>query len=116
MSYLFGLCTSIVSLPDISKWDISNVKDMSYMFNECQSLSFLPDLSKLKSNNTIDINKMFNGCITLIKIPKLSNWKTINENITDYLTWFLWLQPLKDYIEATNGNSKENSFNIYDTD
>ena len=45
-SYMFSHCNSLISLPDISKWNISNVKDMSYMFRECYSLISFPDISK----------------------------------------------------------------------
>ena len=44
ISYLFNECNSLISLPDISKWNISNAKDMSYMFNGCKSLISLPDI------------------------------------------------------------------------
>ena len=37
---------SFLSLPDISQWDTSQVKDMSYMFYECSLLKSLPDISK----------------------------------------------------------------------
>jgi len=32
MSYLFYECSSLLSLPDISKWNTKNVTDMSWMF------------------------------------------------------------------------------------
>ena len=38
MSYMFNGCESLLSLPDISKWNANNDKDMSYMFNDCNSL------------------------------------------------------------------------------
>ena len=31
---------------DLSKWNTNNVKDMSYLFYNCSSLSSLPDISK----------------------------------------------------------------------
>ena len=43
---MFGVCSSLLSLPDISKWNTNKVSDMSKMFFECSSLSFLPDISK----------------------------------------------------------------------
>ena len=46
MSYMFSWCSSLSSLPDISKWDTSNVNNMSYIFSYCRSLSSLPDISK----------------------------------------------------------------------
>ena len=38
MSNLFYECKSLVSLPDISKWNTVNVKAMDNMFYECNSL------------------------------------------------------------------------------
>ena len=34
MRYLFERCTSLISLPDISKLNTNNIFDMSYMFND----------------------------------------------------------------------------------
>ena len=39
MSYMFGGCSSLLSLPDISKWNTDNITNMSYMFSGCS-----PDL------------------------------------------------------------------------
>ena len=46
MSYMFDGCSSLLSLPDISKWNTNNVTNMNYMFYACESLSSLPDISK----------------------------------------------------------------------
>ena len=43
---MFSVCKSLVSLPDISKWNIKNVTNMNLMFVGCNSLISLPDLSK----------------------------------------------------------------------
>ena len=39
MSFMFRECSSLFSLPDISKWNTNNVTNMSYMFSKCSSLS-----------------------------------------------------------------------------
>ena len=46
MNNIFNSCSSLLSLPNISKWNTNNVTDISYMFNWCSSLSSLPDISK----------------------------------------------------------------------
>ena len=51
MSYMFYGCSSLLSLPDISRWNTNNVTDMSYMFYNCSSLSSLSDISKWNTNN-----------------------------------------------------------------
>ena len=47
MSYIFENCSSLISLPDIYKWNTNNVTNMSYMFYGCSSLKSLPDKNKL---------------------------------------------------------------------
>ena len=49
--YIFYGCSKLTILPDISKWDISNVNDISYMFYDCSSLIELPDISTWNTNN-----------------------------------------------------------------
>ena len=51
MSGMFSECSSLSSLPDLSKWNTNNIIDMSYMFYEY--LSLLLDLFSL---NEIFIN------------------------------------------------------------
>ncbi len=41
MKYLFYDCKSLLSLPDISKWNTNNIVDMSNVFYNCKSLSSL---------------------------------------------------------------------------
>ena len=36
---MFNEYESLLSIPDISKWNKSNVKNASHMFNGCESLS-----------------------------------------------------------------------------
>ena len=35
---MFKGCSSLISLPDISKWNTNNVNHMDNMFSECLSL------------------------------------------------------------------------------
>ena len=42
---MFNDCNSLITLPDISKWNTSNVTDMNEMFYNCNSLITLPDIS-----------------------------------------------------------------------
>ena len=41
------------SVPDIHKWNTSNIKDISYFFCHCSSLKSLPDISNLNTSNII---------------------------------------------------------------
>ena len=62
MNNIFEGCNVLRSLPDISKWDIKNAKNISYMFIECKSLQSLPDFSNWDTTNVDDMSLMFVGC------------------------------------------------------
>ena len=46
LSYIICQSSSLLTLPDISKWNTENVRNMSFMFDYCSSLSNLPDISR----------------------------------------------------------------------
>ena len=58
MSEIFFGCSSLLSIPDISKWNTSNVKNMSDIFSGCSSLSKLPDISKWDTHKLKKIDGM----------------------------------------------------------
>ena len=81
MSCLFYGRKSLISLPNISNWNTSDVEDMSYLFFECESLRSIPDISKWNTKNVENMSKMFNKCKSLISLPDISKWNV--ENIKD---------------------------------
>ena len=89
---MFYECNSLISLPDLSKWNTSNVNYMNFMFSGCNSLISLPDLSKWNTSNVNDMSEMFCGCNSLISLPDLSNWNT--SNITDMNSMFFKLYKI----------------------
>ena len=70
MNDMFRGCKSLISLPDLSKWNTENVKEMNHMFYGCSSLISLPDLSKWNTNNS---TYMIGGCFNILIIPSISN-------------------------------------------
>ena len=66
MSYMFSGCSSLSSLPNISKWNTNNVTYMNKMFYGCSSLSSLPDISKWNINNVKYMSNMFSQCLNII--------------------------------------------------
>ena len=65
MNSMFSGCKSLISLPDISKWNTYNVNNMSWMFSYCNSLKSLPDISKWNTSKVINMKNMFVGCNSL---------------------------------------------------
>jgi surface protein len=45
-SYMFYECTSLISLPDIEKWNTEFITSMSCMFFGCSSIVSLPGISE----------------------------------------------------------------------
>ena len=66
------------SLPDISKWDVRNVKTMSYLFYNCKCLKSLPDISVWNIQSINDLTGIFNRCSSLKSIPDISDWNVKN--------------------------------------
>ena len=56
INFIFLNCQSLISLPDLSKWNIKNIKFMTSAFNNCVSLISLPDISNWKINAVNDTN------------------------------------------------------------
>ena len=79
---MFSGCNSLLTLPDISKWNTSCVKNMSNMFGGCRyrphsfcsSLTSIPDISKWDTSNVTDMSNMFHGCSTFDCLPDISKW------------------------------------------
>ena len=79
MNNLFDRCSSLISLPDISKWNVSNVIDMENMFSNCSSLKSLPDITKWNPLKLKNMSNMFYGCSSIKTLPDLS--KLNNDNL-----------------------------------
>ena len=66
MSDMFYGCSSLLSLPDISKLNTQSVTNMNYMFYRCLSLTSLPDISKWNSNNISNVSSILDECSNII--------------------------------------------------
>ena len=77
---MFCGCSSLLSLPDISKWNTSNVNNISYIFYNCSSLSKLPDISKWNLKKVSNSCNIFDGCSSLIVDPEIEKINNINVN------------------------------------
>ena len=80
MICLFADCSSLISLPDIDEWDMTNVKILRSIFFKCSSLTTLPDISKWNAKNVINMRGIFNGCTSLSSLPDISKWNVNNVN------------------------------------
>ena len=65
MGYMFEGCSSLLSLPDISKWNINNVNDIKCMFSGCSSLSNLNGIHKWNTTNITNMECLLEGCSSL---------------------------------------------------
>ena len=80
MNAVFFGCVSLTSIPDISKWNTTNVNNIGFLFGLCQSIEYLPDISIWDSTNFENIERLFYNCSSLKKVPNIllwvKNWKT----------------------------------------
>ena len=67
MKFMFYKCSSLISFPDITKLKrITFHKiDFTSMFDECYSLKSIPNISKWNISNVLFMDKMFLKCISL---------------------------------------------------
>ena len=91
-------CKSLITLPDLSKWNINQVDNMCHMFHGCLSLAYLPNISSWSCSWVIDI---FNGTISLVS-------KTII-----YLKNTIWTEKYQTEWEAMGNSIEYEEVNIY---
>jgi surface protein len=79
MRYMFYGCSSLISLPDLSKWNTKNVINMEEMYSECKSLISFPDIPEENAEKLINVlilNCPIAGCINAIIMPHNTTSKT----------------------------------------
>jgi len=52
---MFAECLSLSLMPNISRWNMSNVNNSSNILNECKLLKFIPNIYNLNDNKTINV-------------------------------------------------------------
>ena len=90
---MFAECTSLISLPDICNFDMTNITNLRSIFFKCSSLSSLSDISKWNTKNVKNMKGIFNGCSSLVSLPDISKWNT--ENVTVLIALFADCSSLK---------------------
>ena len=92
MEGIFSHCESLISLPDISRWDTSSITNMSDIFLHCESLISLPDISKWDTSSVTNISNMFACCKSLKTLPDILLWNT--SSVTDMHGIFCYCESL----------------------
>ena len=101
---MFNGCKSLISLPDLSKWNTEKVTYMNSMFYKCELLISLSDLSKWNTKNVTRMDEMFYGCSSLISLPDLSKWNT--EKVTYMDDMFAFCSSLKSLPDLSKWDNK----------
>ena len=79
MNILFAKCSSLISLPNISKWNTNNLKQLSSLFSDKNLLLSFPDLTKW---NNYDEDKI-NSAPDYKLINELNNYERDDISIDD---------------------------------
>ena len=83
---MFGFASSLVSIPNLNNWDVSNVTSMGAMFRD--AINFNGDMSSWNTSNVTNMSYMFSnvplfdGDISSWDVSSVSNFK-----------WFLYNKP-----------------------
>ena len=85
ISYAFKDWPYRIFLYGISKWNTKNVKYMRGVFMNSSFLKSIPDISKWNTSNVTDISHMFHGCNDLNSLPNISKWNISNVTDISYL-------------------------------
>ena len=75
---MFYGCESLISIPNISDWNMENVTNLFGLFYECESLISIPDISKWNMKKVTNMNYIFYRCNQLSSIPDITNWNVEN--------------------------------------
>ena len=110
---MFDGCKSLISLPDISKWDTSNIKNMSYMFHNCWYLTSFPDISNWKINNVKNMSHMFHNCFSVLSFPKLK-WNISNVQDMSFMFHNFPLHLIKFEWNISNNQNANHIFTNFD--
>ena len=86
---LFYGCSSLISLPNISKWNLMKVFNLDSLFFKCSSLEILPDISNWNflNKNTEEENK--------IKELLLTDYNNINDILKETDNYY-------DFVDSYN--------------
>ena len=101
---MFLDCHSLISLPDISIWDVSNVKKMNAAFGLCYSLIDIPDFTKWNFQNVIIISGMFFSCSSLKNLPDISKWNLRKDYDDAFVTFGTDNILLKGFLKLVRGD------------
>ena len=68
---MFDGCYSLNLLPDISRWNTHNVRNMSCLFKDCQSLINIPNITIWNIDKVDYLSHMFSGCLSLVSLSNI---------------------------------------------
>ena len=74
---MFLGCSSLISLPDISKWNTKNVGMKNFTIYQSNPVISLPDSSKLDTKEDNKMYSIFSECINLLNKHPLFEQKGI---------------------------------------
>ena len=104
---MFYQCESLISLPDISKWNIDKINNMGYIFSGCLSLLYIIEKSKdnkLNRKNSyymLDDNIKINSSLEYTTIINEKN-EIFNKQIDDD-----YIEMFESYMHGDKNNTDE---------
>ena len=90
-----------------------NIKYMDYMFYNCSSLNSIFDISKWNISNNIKIDNIFDNCISLNN-SSILNFESYDNILSSKLKTSLNNNNSEKSLFDSNGNKENNNMNFID--
>ncbi len=111
---MFAKCSSLIKIPDISIWNVSNVNKMNKIFDGCENLIYFPDISKWKLIN-MDMDFKYEAHFSKMVHSFKSSYLSFSSNYSK-LKSINDLSAINSSFNNQNQNIKKNQKNIYSTE
>lgn len=110
MTSLFANLTTLTTINNIDKLDLSECNSMEGLFENDRYLSAINGLNNLNVSNIKNMSYMFSGCSNITSVP-ISNWNTLNLENTSYMFSKATKITSFDFVKNWNtGNLKDVSY------
>lgn len=110
MTSLFANLTTLTTINNIDKLDLSECDSMEGLFENDRYLSAINGLNNLNVSNIKNMSYMFSGCSNITSVP-ISNWNTLNLENASYMFSKATKITSFDFVKNWNtGNLKDVSY------
>ena len=91
---------------------MENIQFVDGIFMNCSSLKSLPNISKWNIKNVLNINNIFKGCSSLLTFPDISKWNIHNITYKNIINISIEESSSSNYSSIEDNKNNIDSYNI----